>query len=199
MRGHRGRAGERRVTGGPRSPAANERPRAAADGGRAEGSLAMACSQAATRNGGAEGAATARGAGWACTWAMATSMSERSSKGRWPASSSYRTTPGRRCRRPGWRGGRGRVRGPGRRAEHLAGEGGLSGGGGDAEVEHLDLSVGGQEHVARLDVAVDHPAPVGGLQGVRDRGHHPGRLRRRHHRARSIRAARLSSSSSMTR
>ena len=63
-------------------------------------------------------------------------------------------------------------------AEQVAGgEGGLAGRRGDAEVEHLDLAVRGQEHVARLDVAVDDPGPVGRLQGVGDRGHDPDRLR----------------------
>ena len=66
-------------------------------------------------------------------------------------------------------------------AEQVAGgEGGVMSAPGDAEVEDLDLSGRGQEHVARLDVAVDDPGRVRRLKGVGDRGHDPGRLARGH-------------------
>ncbi len=42
---------------------------------------------------------------------------------------------------------------------------------GDAEVGHLDLPAGRDQDVARLDVAVDHPA----LMGEAERGGHVGR------------------------
>ena len=35
---------------------------------------------------------------------------------------------------------------------------------GQAEVQHLDLAVGGQHEVRRLDVAMDQPVLVDGLQ-----------------------------------
>jgi hypothetical protein len=47
--------------------------------------------------------------------------------------------------------------------------------GGNAEVEHLGVAFGRDEHVRRLDVAMDHAARV----GVRDAGRHLGRKAKR--------------------
>jgi hypothetical protein len=68
----------------------------------------------------------------------------------------------------------------GRAQQVTGGEVGLPGRRGDPEVEHLHLALGGQEDVARLDVAVDDPRAVGRLERVGDRRHDPGRLARRH-------------------
>jgi hypothetical protein len=46
-----------------------------------------------------------------------------------------------------------------------AGDGGVPLDGGDAEVGQHDAAVVGQQHVGRLDVAVQHPGPLRGVQG----------------------------------
>jgi hypothetical protein len=74
---------------------------------------------------------------------------------------------------PLWR----QVRG---RSEQVAtGQGRLVDRAGDAEVEQLHVAAAGHEDVARLDVAVHDPGPVGDLERVGGRGHDPDRLRRR--------------------
>jgi hypothetical protein len=67
-------------------------------------------------------------------------------------------------------------------AEHRAGGGQLGhvlGALGDAEVDHLPVIAGPQD-VAGLDVAVDHPGPVGGAEGGEDLQRHRAGGRRRH-------------------
>ena len=66
---------------------------AAAEGGRAAGSLARARSQAAASSGGTRGATAPGGAGRAWTWAMARAGPESPANGGRPASSSYSRTP----------------------------------------------------------------------------------------------------------
>src|SRR5207247_9722573 len=57
-------------------------------------------------------------------------------------------------------------------ADHRGGLGDRLRGGrpGDAEVHHLDDALAGEHHVARLDVAVDQAARVGGGERVADVG-----------------------------
>ena len=66
------------------------------------------------------------------------------------------------------------------RADHEArlGEVGALGRLGDAEVGDLHPAVAGEQHVGRLDVAVDEPGPVGGVERLGDLGGQPGRLPR---------------------
>jgi len=66
------------------------------------------------------------------------------------------------------------------RPEHRprAGEPGEVGTPGQPEVGELDLTVGVQQHVARLHVAVDEPARVNVVEPSRYRRHHRGRARR---------------------
>ena len=67
--------------------------KAAAEGGRAAGSLARACSQAATTWGGTSAASSLRGGGWRCTCWAATPTGVSPVNGGRPASISYSTTP----------------------------------------------------------------------------------------------------------
>ena len=58
---------------------------------------------------------------------------------------------------------------------------------GEAEIEHLDRAVGADDHVGRLEVAVDDAARVRGGERVRDRNRNPQRLVEAHPLARNER------------
>ena len=67
--------------------------KAAAEEGRAAGSLTRAASQAWASRAGTQGASSRTGRGWSWRWALATSAGELPVNGGRPHSSSYSTAP----------------------------------------------------------------------------------------------------------